>query len=147
MTSMKLTIYNAVMHGDSPTLRRLLSQDPLAVYEGHLLHLIVCMGQHHMIKIALSYGADINELDDKGNTPLYIASMYNRFHCVRILLGAGATIDTPCEEGDTTLEVAYTFSCDETLALLVKHWTDRQKVMELHIDTLLNYKTRLALSV
>ena len=67
-------LYNAAREGDLEAVRRLLDR-----------------------------GADVNEADDDGGTPLFIASMYGYKEVCKLLLERGANVDQAKDTGETPL--------------------------------------------
>ena len=62
---------------------------------------------------------DLEERDDKGNTPLYRATRFNNTRMIKKLIDAGANINSKNERKKTPLHLAAGFKKIETVRLLV----------------------------
>ena len=62
---------------------------------------------------------DLEERDEKGNTPLYRATMFNNTRMMKKLIDAGANINSKNERKKTPLHLAAGFEKIETVRLLV----------------------------
>jgi len=75
-----------------------------------LLHLAAQKGSERIIfELAgdePGYGADVNSVDAKGNTPLHIAAQANKPSAARFLVSLGAELETRNSSGDTPLHLA-----------------------------------------
>ena len=85
---------------------------PLSIHEAAEIHYIEGIKQH------LADGADINEKDKDGNTPLFDAAYYGHKEIVELLIASGADVNAKDDDGETTLDFAYK---PEITELLRKH--------------------------
>ena len=69
----------------------------------------------------LDRGADVNQADEEGRTPLYIACQNGHVDAARLLLGKGADVDRARESGATPLWIAKRRDHLAVIALLVAH--------------------------
>jgi len=65
------------------------------------------------IKLLISSGADINESQEPGGTPLMSATLYQHAEGVRLLLAAGVRVNARDEKGCTALTQPSQFSAIE----------------------------------
>ena len=73
----------------------------------------------------IDYGADVNEVDADGRTPLHWAVLYNNFEMVRYLLLAGADVNkVEIKEKQTPLFYAEKFASEEIKNLLISLGAD-----------------------
>lgn len=70
----------------------------------------VCRGDkgEHCIRVRalLDYGADVNGIDNKGNTALHVAARAGFVASMKLLIDAGADVGTRNKNGKTALELA-----------------------------------------
>ncbi|KAH9488234.1 hypothetical protein Btru_064358 [Bulinus truncatus] len=76
----------------------------------------------------LSAGANIESVDDNGNTSLSLCALHSHPHCARLLLSAGANINTANYIGDTPLILSAIVhaSLEMLKILLIKKDIDRE---------------------
>lgn len=55
-----------------------------------LLHYACCRGSVEFIRSLINKGADINEQNDRGNTPLHNACICGKIETINLLLDSGA---------------------------------------------------------
>lgn len=84
------------------------------------IHDAIHKGDEEKVKSGLSEGADINEKDKAGYTPLHKAIIINEFDLAKFLVENGADLQTPHEHGDTPLHFAVSGSHRENLIEFVK---------------------------
>lgn len=65
-------------------------------------------GYTEIVQLLLEYGADPNQCDCEGNTPLHLATVTNRISVVTLLLKAGSDILSVDERGHNPLQLAQT---------------------------------------
>ena len=100
-------LYSALMHGRIQTAELLIKQH--AAFEpNELLHEVARSGITYkgVIHFLLNNGADIDNRDSAGNTPLNIAIMGNHRVLVRQLVTRGADVNSKNSAGDTPLQLA-----------------------------------------
>lgn len=59
-------------------------------------HFAVMSGNPFVLKRVIEAGANVNDCDLSGNTPLFLAVIGNDTACIRILVEAGAGLQAPC---------------------------------------------------
>ena len=65
-------------------------------------------------KLLLEQGANVNDRDKNGDTPLHLASHNHRLKIVRVLLDYGANADSKNDLGKTPLQLALWGECHES---------------------------------
>ena len=70
------------------------------------LHDAAKIGDETALKRLIEEGADVNEKDGRGITPLGVAVGFNRIPCVKALLAAGADVQLADARGSTVLHYA-----------------------------------------
>jgi ankyrin repeat protein len=91
-----------------------------ALIHGIALH--PSWGQHDLA-IFLELGADVNEPDTRGNTPLMTAMRYRRFEQANYLVQQGANVNAINGSGRTMLDLAIMFLGEAAALLHVpEHW-------------------------
>ncbi|XP_064391958.1 uncharacterized protein LOC135339662 isoform X4 [Halichondria panicea] len=63
-------------------------------------------GDVGVVQLALEGGADPNQANESGQSPLWVASFDGHLKCVELLIDAGANVDMQAEHGATALHVA-----------------------------------------
>ncbi|KAF7658071.1 hypothetical protein LDENG_00017580 [Lucifuga dentata] len=99
---------------DIDTVRKLLQDDidPCAADDKGrtALHFSSCNGNESIVQLLLSYGADPNQRDSLGNTPLHLgvsaAACTNHVPVITTLLRGGARVDALDRAGRTPLHLA-----------------------------------------
>ena len=76
------------------------------------------------IKLLISSGADINESQEPGGTPLMSATLYQHAEGVRLLLAAGVRVNARDEKGCTALS-----NLSEMALIAPIPETDRQDIV------------------
>ena len=64
------------------------------------------LAQDELVKLLLAKGADVNAVDDQGNTALMLAANAGEFQIVASLIDAGANVNAKNKEGLTALGLA-----------------------------------------
>ena len=80
----------------------------------------VCTGDVEALKELLQAGADKDEKDEEGRTPLQFACGYGELACAEELIKAGADVDAKDKEGNTPLHYAAGYGQAEAVELLLK---------------------------
>jgi len=88
------------------------------------LHKAVSDGNIELIKSLISSGADVNEQNNWGWTPLYTAVAIDQGDIVKLLIDKGANVDTPSKEGVTPLHFAVNNGNMDIAKLLIKNGAD-----------------------
>ncbi|GIX84593.1 hypothetical protein CEXT_93621 [Caerostris extrusa] len=94
-------------------------------------------GQVKCARLLLTYGADINILDQNNKTPLHYASYYGNVALAEALLKMGADVDTP-QCPTATLLVACKYDNVECADMLLNYIANINNV-EWHNETPLYY--------
>jgi ankyrin repeat protein len=68
----------------------------------------VCYGHETCVRALIKQGANINEVNISGKTPLHLAIEYNRYDLARTLLENGADVSAKDGNDNTPLDVALT---------------------------------------
>lgn len=103
---------------------KLLLEHGLEAKSG-LLRLAALLGTPEMMEAILNAGADINERDESGQTPLHHAiTTDGTVDNVRFLLEHGADINARNEDGVTPLMLARYLGCDAVADLLIQYGAD-----------------------
>ena len=58
------------------------------------------------VRRLLSEGADVNDVDEQGHTPLMVASWNGNVEIVDMVLAAEANVNAACDTGQTALHLA-----------------------------------------
>lgn len=103
----KVPLVEALIARDTATVKLLWENGATLknADRGRFLGQAVLDGNAELIKDYVNYGADVNESDSEGLTPLHIAVMEGQLEMAKILLSLGAyahiktdeRIPTPCE--------------------------------------------------
>ena len=84
---------------------------------------IISMNVNDML-LALKYGADPNQTNQDGYTPLMFASHNGRAKIVELLLAHGVDINYANQDGETALTLASRHGHTEVVELLLAHGAD-----------------------
>lgn len=82
--------------------------------------LIVKKYNNEFIKLVIENGANINSSDEKGHTPLMMASYSGNLEIMKLLINIGVNIDAQANYGDTALIFACGMNDLKVVELLVK---------------------------
>ncbi len=86
-----------------------------------LLAIAAMFGQVEMVEILIEAGAEVNDLDGPGYTPLMFAAEDGEYEVTRILLQAGADPHIEDRNGETALDKANHNHHQEVAALIAKY--------------------------
>lgn len=93
------------------------------------IHLAAANGKNEVIEILLDVDAsNINDVDNKGNTPLHWASMKDRADTVALLIDNGADIEAKDVDNWTALHYAAAFASLQTVEVLVDNGADKNSL-------------------
>lgn len=93
------------------------------------IHLAAANGKNEVIDILLDKDAsNINDVDNKGNTPLHWASMKDRADTVELLIENGADIEAKDIDNWTALHYAAAFASLQTVEALVDNGADKNSL-------------------
>lgn len=84
-------------------------------------------GDRRSLRILIEAGADINECNSDGQSPVYIAAREGRPECLRLLIEAGADVDKCDPEGVSPLSVSTSNSMLSGRSSGWKKYTERHK--------------------
>ncbi|XP_065224497.1 uncharacterized protein LOC135848509 [Planococcus citri] len=98
-------------------------------------------GDISAVKLLLKGGADVNECDIDGRTPLHYAVHYERHDIVNILLDNGANVTHATNKGNTPLHIA-TLKCNTEIVNVLLQRISRDD--KLKLNDFVNAKTILA---
>ena len=92
-------------------------------------HLATSCGQTPIMKVLASHGADMNEQESWGQTPLMIATQKSRLECMKLLLEMGVNKEC-CDRlhGNTALHLACITRDEQTVLLLLDGQCDVKAV-------------------
>jgi len=74
-----------------------------------------------VVSLLLKRGADVNSVDKRGASPLFIAIFSQDYRLCRVLIGAGANINHKLPSGVSMLRFAKIGSSPEVVDLLITH--------------------------
>ncbi len=119
-------IDDAVKRGDLETVKALIKANPDLVFSkdnnGQTpLHFAAGKDHMEMVKLLLTYKADINAKDNQDETPLQYAAAGGRKDLVELLLVNKADVNAKAKDGRTPLDVAATMDHKDVVELLRQH--------------------------
>lgn len=86
---------------------------------------------YECLKLLLGHGADVNEKDFRGWTPLYYATRLNNIECIKLLLDKGADVTVSVnDETHGTIQTAFDFANDDTKSFINKYFEDNISIKE-----------------
>jgi ankyrin repeat protein len=127
----KQDIHVQAAKGNVDNVVTLLDEDPKLVNlvdkmdYGTPLHWAAIYGQVSTCKVLIAGGANLEAVDDCGQTPLWWAIRTGEYEVVRFLLARGADPNMKDQEGRTALQHAEKHGQKKIAALLRKHSTDK----------------------
>lgn len=83
------------------------------------LHAI--LESYNDVLIAIQHGADMNQRNDQGNTPLHTAAYKGYANVMKLLLISGAMVDAENANGDAPLHLAVKQQHIDCVVLLIKY--------------------------
>lgn len=90
------------------------------------LHLAALQGDVEAVRRIVDAGADLDQKDAYGSSPLVIAATFGKAEVARALIDAGADLQVANAEGSTPLHIAAFFGRTEIVETLLQHGADRQ---------------------
>jgi glyoxylase-like metal-dependent hydrolase (beta-lactamase superfamily II) len=128
-SSQPVQIYDAVTHGDTAQIRRLLEVHPELVgardEKGNTpLHLAASLGDSATVDVLIGNGADVNAKNKRGATPLFHAVGLGNVDVVSLLLEQGADVNAKTRSEWTPLHSAVAFGMRRIVAILIEHGAD-----------------------
>ena len=129
-------LISAVVHGQERMVEMLLSPSSGVIVNqkdtrgSTALHYAAKARTHNdrIIKMLIQSGADVNSLDDEGNSPLYKAAKSGHKAIARLLLNADANIEATDEEGTTPLREAFQYGHANVVQLLLHRGANTRSV-------------------
>ncbi|APR97735.1 ankyrin repeat domain-containing protein [Wolbachia endosymbiont of Folsomia candida] len=90
-------------------------------YEDHttLLHIAAICGYTKVAELLIDQGADVNDIDKKGNTPLHNATLNGKTEVAELLLERGANIESGTICGYTPLHIAASHNSSSAMVKLL----------------------------
>uniref|UniRef100_A0A4W3J5Q4 Ankyrin repeat and SOCS box protein 1-like n=1 Tax=Callorhinchus milii TaxID=7868 RepID=A0A4W3J5Q4_CALMI len=156
-----LSLHEAAFRGDVDTLKHLIDDCGLiSNIDRHLIWsggsipcaplLLAVIGGHvDCIKFLIHKGANVNCVDDRGQSPLYIAAVNRNLNCIQILLQAAAKPNGSAHNRCTPLFFATRDGEVDIMRELINHGADINSAVhlspKLYPNTLIN--TPLYISV
>lgn len=98
--------------GSNPNQATLEEFTPLSLAIKHFV-------RHEIIRLLLSYGAQVNQADSVGRTALHMASFMGKVQVVRLLLTSGGSVDAQQQDGWSPLHCATVSSSTQVIDLLL----------------------------
>ncbi len=92
---------------------------------GVSLHVAALQGDREAVRRGIAAGADLNEKDAYGSTPLMVAVTFGRTAVARALIGAGADLQITNNDGGTPLHAAAFLCRVEIVEALLQAGADK----------------------
>lgn len=112
-------ITELLYNGAKPDIKDLGGMSPLSVCAGYGLKIYL-----DIMKLLLNAGADINQKNKLGESPIFHATRENNIDIVKFLLDSGANINTKTNRGSTPLSNAAYNNYIDMIKELVKRGAD-----------------------
>jgi len=77
--------------------------------------------QMDMVTLLVDEGADVNSRNEKGQTPLHFAVLFDHIEKAELLINAGADVNAKDKSDRTPLDIAVDRGYTEIVELLRKH--------------------------
>lgn len=90
------------------------------------LHAAAFRGDSETIRRHVQSGADLNEKDIYGSTPLIIATTFGQTEAARVLIEAGADLEVSNNDGSSALHIAAFLCRTEIVEALLRNGADRR---------------------
>ena len=124
------------MKGDPAAVTAFLGKYPFAIDQRAdtgcttLIH-AACRGQKAIVELLLDRGAQINaQTVLSRTTALMEAACRGHTETVKLLLEKGADMTAVNEEGETALMVAKRYKREQTAAVLIEQWLEREEMKQ-----------------
>lgn len=79
---------------------------------------------YYLAEFYIKHGVNVNQINDKGETPLHTAAFKGQEDVVEALLKHNAQLDVKDKQGDTPIDIASKFNKPKILELFQKHGID-----------------------
>ena len=117
----------AIKEGDVRSIAAYLDQHPeQAAGDPSLAKLAIRYNQQRILRLLIEYGADVNERDEKQNTPLIYAATMNNDEICKVLVDRGANPMLTNLKGKTAADLAYNY--DDSRAYRYLQYMERESL-------------------
>lgn len=117
--------------------------DVIPGHDGSYLHLAAAQGDKSTLIKYIALGANINNRDSMGNTPLIVSTVFKHSECIRVLLERGADASLFNDEGIRAFEFAEKKGVPEIVELFKEYnadkfsklgWTEDGNAQQIFVD-------------
>lgn len=105
-----------------------MSPNKAAVNDFDQIHSLILDSNHKQLKQLLNHGADVNAVDENGNTALLFASKIGDRKVIDLLIEKGADVNMSNATGTTPLMIASKHGNIYAVKTLLKYGADAKKV-------------------